>query len=470
MDGFEFDDEREEGLFSLIERYEQSQKENISTYFDQDAYETIIDYYLDFNRMEDAKRVIDIALEQYPNSTYILLKKAQLLFDMKMPAAALKLLEKAEVYDSSELGIFLLRAEIFAFQGNYKSAIALLEDKALTVSNPDYIDIQLLMADIYEDFEQYNDVFDCMMRCLEKAPEDEEALDRINYAVEITERFEESIALHKRLSDEYPYNELIWYNLSSAYRGVGKIEEAIEALEFVLAINENIDYAYQDLAEMYFSIEKYDKALDILKDFENHFTPDEEIYFLRGQCYEGKDDIKMARYNYKKACHVNPSYAEAFYKLGEAYKHDDKWEQSYKAFSKAAELENLYEYRLAEAESAMVINKYEEAIDACEHCVNIAINRFEAYIVLARIFMLCNDMDTVQEILSNATDICKSTIELQYAECAWLLYSNKPKQGLHKLELLLEQHPQKYLFMYYMLPELEEIDEIRTLIDSYTNK
>jgi tetratricopeptide (TPR) repeat protein len=389
---------------------------------------------------------------------------------MKMPAAALKLLDKAEIYDSSELGIFLLRAEIFASQGHYRMAIELLKEKASTVPDPDYIDIQLMMADIYEDFEQYNEVFDCMVRCLSKAPEDEEALDRINYTVEITERFVESIELHKKLSDDFPYNELIWYNLSCAYKGAGKIEEAIEALEFVLAINENIDYAYQDLAELYLSVDNYDKALDILKDFEGFFTPDEEIYFLRGQCYEGKEDMKMARYNYKKSCHVNPSYAEAFYKLGEAYKHDDKWEQSYKAFSKAAELENLYEYRLAEAESAMVINKFEEAIDACERCVNIAINRFEAYIVLARIFMLCNDMDTVQEILNNAKDICKSTIELQYAECAWLLYSNKSKQGLQKLESLLELQPEKHLFMYYMLPELEEIDEIRYLIAAYIEK
>lgn len=468
MDGFNYDDEKEEGLFSLIERFEHSQKNNIGAYFDQDAYETIIDYYLDFNRIEDAKRVIDMALEHYPTSTYVLLKKAQILFDMKKPAAALQILEKAEIYDSSDLGIYLLKAEILASQGKFKEGISLLEEKAISASVQDFLDIQLMMADIYEDHEQYNEVFSCLVRCLEIAPEDVEALDRINYTVEITDRYEESITIHKQLSDDYPYNEIIWYNLASAYRGKSRIDEAIEALEFVIAINENIDYAYQDLAELYLLNGKQDKALEVLKDFESLFTPDEDIYFLRGQCYEAKDDMKMARYNYKKACHVNPSYAEAFYKLGEAYKHDDKWEQSYKAYSKAAELENLYEYRLAEAEAAMVINKFEEAIDACERCVNISINRFEAYIVLARIFMLCNDTDTVQEILSNAKEICKSTIELQYAECAWLLFSNKPKEGFLQLEALLEKHPDKYLFMFYMLPELEDIEEIKDLIASYT--
>lgn len=469
MEDFEFEFEKEDGLFSLIERYESAQRNNKQLYFDQEAYETIIDFYLDTNRNEEAMKVTDLALSQYPYSAYLWLKKAQGLFEMKKCNQAIEILDKAAMYDSSEIGITLLKAEILAFQGNYMPAIELLkQQEEQVIDSTDIIDINLLKADILEDCEKYNDVFECLITCLKIDPENEEALERINYCTEITERFEESIKLHQKLADDYPYNEFIWYNLASAYRGAKQFAEAIESYEFVLAINEQLDYVYQDMAELYHHNKEYDNAINILKDFETLFSPDEDVYFIRGECYEAKGDLKMARYNYKKACHVYPAFAGAYHKLGETYKLEDMWEQALKSFSKAAELdEREYDYWLSTAEAAMVLGKSEQAIDACESCIDLVVNRFEAYIILSKVFLMCNDLEVAIEIIDKGKEICKSTIEFKFAECAILFYENKPKEAFLRLENLLQENADKHLFMYYMLPELENITEIKLLIAKY---
>ncbi len=56
---------------------------------------------------------------QYPYSSILLLKKAQLFFEMKQIDASLENLEKAEIFDSNELGIYLLRVLLF-FNPNTK--------------------------------------------------------------------------------------------------------------------------------------------------------------------------------------------------------------------------------------------------------------------------------------------------------------------------------------------------------------
>ena len=131
MSNFEFDNEDEVNVLELVQQYEQSLKNNHTPFFEQDDFEVIIEYYEERNQFDSALEVAEKSLLQYPYSSILLLKKAQLFFEMKQIDASLEILEKAEIFDSNELGIYLLRAEIFSFQSKYKEAIFILEDQFL---------------------------------------------------------------------------------------------------------------------------------------------------------------------------------------------------------------------------------------------------------------------------------------------------------------------------------------------------
>jgi tetratricopeptide (TPR) repeat protein len=468
MSNFDFDNDNNINVAELIAQFEQSVKNDHTPFFDQDDFEAIVEYYEEKGQFEQAMLAVQKSLQQHPYSSILLIKKAQVYFELKQLNLALEILEKAEIYDSSEIGIYLLRAEIFTFQSRYKDAIDILEKLLETSERDDLADIYLQMCDVYEDWEKYFEVYDCLVACLKIEPNNEEALNRFNYCIEITDKYEESIPFHKKLIDINPYNEFAWYNLACSYRGVDEYENAIEAFEYVLAINDDADFVYQDIAELHFKKGEFVKALEVIKDMCNTFEADDEIYFLQGKCHEALGDMKMARYCYRKAVHDNPSLSDAYFRIGESYKHEGLWEQAYKSFQKANELEKeQYEFCLAMAEAAMEISETEVAIDACETAIDIFVKRYEAYFILAKLMALNSDTETAREILIKGAEVCKTTIELNYAICAIAFMENKPKEGEVLLRMLLEENFGAHQTLFDFSEELRENVTIGNILAEY---
>jgi tetratricopeptide (TPR) repeat protein len=467
MNPFEFEDEHHEDIRELVERYEDAVRNNTSCFMDQETYEALIEFYEFRNQFNKALSAADQALEHHPFSSILLLKKAQILFELKQCKEALDELDKAELCDISETGIFLLRAEILTFLSRYEEAIQILEALIKSANEEDLPDIYLQMADVYEDWEKYYEVFDCLKCCLRADPENEEALNRINYCMEITEKYQESRTFHENLINEKPYSEFAWYNLSCALKGLGLFDEAIDALEYVLAINEDLNFAYQDIAELHLRKKDYAKALEVLQDYEQKFAADEDIYYLKGQCHEAMQEHKMARYFYKKALHANPVYADAYFRIGDTYKAEDNWKQAYTYFCKASELERQeYDYLLAASEAAHVLQKPEDAIELAELAVDNAPTRFEAYILMANIFVHVGDAVTALEILEKGSVFCKSTVELKFGRIGVLYLMGHKKEAIIQLISMMEEAPGKEIFMLYMNPDIENDPEVASILQS----
>ncbi len=444
MSNFDFNNEEEEedvNISELVERYESSVKDERAIFLDHDEFEYIIDYYYHHTRMEDALRVVERALEQYPFSAGFLSRKAQVLFDKKQIEEALQLLDIAEMYESSESAVFFLRSEIYKYLARYDEAIEVMQNLLAKPDVMDVPDIYLQMCDVYEDWEKYNEAYYCIVACLEIDPSNEEALERFMFCIKMTSKYEESLPLHLRMIDDNPYSYLAWYNLSISYRGLNKYEEAVDALEYAIAINDDEDYLQYELAELHYKYNQYQKSLDVLKEMCETFEADDDVYFLQGKCHEGLGNNKMARYCYRKAVHENPTMPEAYFRMGETYKIDGQWEQAYKAFQKANELEKeQYEFCLAMAEAALEIGESDVALDVCETAIDLFVKRHEAYFTMAKIMAVYGDFENAHAVIDTGLKICKSTIELEYAKCAIAFMDNKYKEAEQQLRLLLQDH------------------------------
>ena len=460
MEFFDFENEQPEEITELISQYENAVRNNELLHLDQEALESIIDYYESMGNHEKAIEVVEKSLQQYPFSAILLLKRAELLFDLKHCKKALESLEKAQLFDPSEIEIHLLKAEILTFQSLYDEAIEVLENLIPNANSEDLAEIHLRLADVYEDNEQYSEVMGCLKRSLLAEPENEEALNRMNYCVEITEKFQESVDFHSKLVDRAPYSPMIWYNLASAYNGQNNYEKAIEALEYVIAIDELADFAYQDLAEIYFKQGNFSKALQILKDYHNIGQPDEELFFLEGQCHEAMENYKMARYCYRKALHIYPAFHEVFFKIGETYEKEDAWENALKAFTKAAELDpQEAEYHLGIAEASLCLGFYEETLTAAQDSLDIKLNNSRAYILMIKAHLDMGKIKLAWVALNRGKELCKDCSELMPAESALLFIEGKRKAALLTLENALEINADFAEILFYFLPELE-IDPI----------
>ena len=129
-------------------------------------------------------------------------------------------------------------------------------------------------------------VISSLKSCLEIDNENEEALNRIWFSVELTESYEESIDFHQKLIDSNPYNDLAWNNLGHAYKGLKLHEKAIEAFEYVMAIDETYEPAYIDCADIYFHQKEYKKAIELYAEVLDITSFQKDIYYSIGKCYD----------------------------------------------------------------------------------------------------------------------------------------------------------------------------------------
>ena len=77
-----------------IRRFEEMQKSNRFSFFDIATLDEIYFWYVEKNKMEDALRVVDFALERYPENDELFFRKATVLFDIgKLNEAETEILE-----------------------------------------------------------------------------------------------------------------------------------------------------------------------------------------------------------------------------------------------------------------------------------------------------------------------------------------------------------------------------------------
>ena len=166
-----------------------------------------------------------------------------------------------------------------------KMLLILLEEVLSFFQNDEKIDLLFELADVYDDYEEFDKVFDCLCLILELEPANEEALYKICFWTDFTGRNEESIRLHQKLIDDQPYSELAWFNLGSAYQGLKLYEKAIDAYQYAVVINEKFDYAYRNIGDAYIRLRKYKEAIEVLEKVGEITRPEEVIYEAIGHCY-----------------------------------------------------------------------------------------------------------------------------------------------------------------------------------------
>ncbi|MBA3649527.1 MAG: tetratricopeptide repeat protein [Chitinophagales bacterium] len=338
MEERDFDEMSPVDIISSVERYEEMVNSGASSFFDVSTFEHIIQYYELKEQWKKALHVLDYAIGQHPFSTSLLIKKAGLLIYYRKFKESFALLEQAEALEPSDIAIFILRSDLYVEKGMHKEALEVLDHAIKIADKGDHEELYLEVADVYEDCDRYDMVFECLKKVLGMNSSNEEALSRMWYVVELSKKFDESIELHKGILDNDPYSYLAWHNLGHAYFDLGMYEKAVEAYEFVTAINESCDLAYRDCGEAYFQLKQYHKAIDQFQLAIEFSKPYEELFFSIGVCLEKLKDYNKARTFYRKAITIDPKYDEAYFRIGETYKREKLWSNALNFYKKALRL------------------------------------------------------------------------------------------------------------------------------------
>jgi tetratricopeptide (TPR) repeat protein len=356
--------DREE-LKELLAQYDNLRAGRPNSFIEQEGFERLIEYFDEKDRLQDALTVCDYAINQYPNTPPLMLLKANLLIVTKNYKEALDLLDEAEVLDSSDTDLYILKTDAYLALDMQAKAAEVLESAIETFEGDEKLDLLFELSDVYDDYENFEKVFDCLVLILKQDPANEEALYKICFWTDFTGRNEESIILHKEIIDDQPYNELAWFNLGAAYQGIKLHEKAIDAYGYVIAINEKFENAHRNMGDAYLRLRNYKDAIESLQKVLELSIPEALVYEAIGHCYDRMENYAQARFYYKKASHMDAEDSRMHYKIATTYMNEGAWQSAIKCLNLSLRTNRMQpDYNLALGQCYLQMNNIDEAL-AC---------------------------------------------------------------------------------------------------------
>ncbi|MGZ8543820.1 MAG: tetratricopeptide repeat protein [Flavisolibacter sp.] len=457
-----------ESITELLKLYNNLRSGRGSGFIDEDSFEKIIDYFDEQEDMSRALEASEMAIDYFPFSATLLIRKADLLLATRKYREALDILEKAELFDGTDINLYILKTDAYLALDMHQKAVDLLEQAVGHFEGDEKVELLFELADVYDDYEEFDKVFDCLKVILEEEPNNEEALYKICFWTDFTGRNEESIRLHLEIIDQHPYNELAWFNLAAGYQGLKLYEKAIDAYQYALVIDEKFDYAYRNIGDAYIRLRKYKEAIEALEKVLELSKPEEVIYEAIGHCYDKMKNFAQARFHYRKASHLNPDDSKLLYKIACTYYNESQWASAVKQLESALKIHRLqHEYNLLMGECKLQLNEFKEAVQYLSTAVRVRPKNISGWEALIRcLFTAEFYTEAKQQSVAALTHTNNKPLFLYYLS-AVLFKMNKTKEALLQLDKALSASP-KYLKKFIQLnPSILQNPQVVDLIAQY---
>jgi tetratricopeptide (TPR) repeat protein len=460
-----------ESIKELLKHYNNLRHGRSSIFLEEESFEKIIDYFDDQEDFGKALEAAEMSIEYFPFSSALLLRKANLLLVSRKYYEALDILEKAEMFDATDINLYILKTEAYLALDKQEQAVVLLEEAIARFEGEERIELLFELADVYDDYEEFEKVFDCLLIILKEDPTNEEALYKICFWTDFTGRNEESIRLHLNIIEDYPFSELAWFNLAAAYQGLKLYEKAIDAYQYAVAIDEKFDYAYRNMGDAYIRIRKYKEAIEALEKVLELSKPEEVIYEAIGHCYDKLKNYAQARFHFRKASHLSPDESKLYYKIACTYYNEEQWVSAMKQLDSALKIHQLQpEYNLLMGECKMQLGLLKDAIQYFSTVVRAKPKNTAGWEALIRCLYHAEYYQEAYEQTIAAMEYTHNKPLFFYYMSAVLFGLGKSKEALLYLERGMQTSPKKLNQFIALNPSALQNASVVDVIARYKRK
>jgi tetratricopeptide (TPR) repeat protein len=457
-----------EEMRELVRQFQNLKAGRSHSFLDEESFEKIIDYFDEVEDLQQALEAAEIGTEQFPYSSSLQIKKADLLIATRRYQEALDILGHAELLDSNDINLYILKTDAYLALDQQEKAVVLLENALKLFDGEEKLELLFELADVYDDYEEFDKIFDCLKLILEQDPNNEEALYKICFWTDFTGRNEESIRLHQEIIDEFPYSELAWFNFAAAYQGLKLYEKAIDAYKYAVAIDEKFDYAYRNMGDAYIRLRKYKDAIEALEKVLELSRPEDVIYEAIGHCYDRLKNYAQARFYYRKASHLNLEDSKLHYKIACTYINEGQWTTAIKQLETALQMQRQQpEYNLAMGECKMQLGEFKEAIQYFSIVVRQRPRNVSSWEALIRCLYLGEFYDEALEQVKAALRVTESKPLFYFYQSAVHFAMGKTKEGLQQLEKAMSKAPRLLKKLVELNPSILQNQQVVDIIARY---
>ena len=119
--------ENKDEINDLLKQYENLKTGRSHKFLDEEAFEKIVEFYDENEDLQKALEAAELGSEQYPFSSSLLIKKADILLSLRRYLDALKILEQAELFDGGDINLYILKTDVLLALDQQEKAVELLK-------------------------------------------------------------------------------------------------------------------------------------------------------------------------------------------------------------------------------------------------------------------------------------------------------------------------------------------------------
>ena len=388
-------------------------KSNQVYFFDAVEFETIIQYYIDMGEINLAKKALDMAINQHPfHSDLLLLQSEVMIFDGEMEEAML-LLDTIEEMEPSNEEIYIQKATIHSKQRNHKAAITYLF-KALDFAE-DQCEVWCLLAMEYMVLENYTEAKNYFRRCIEEDPDDFQVLYNLLFCLEYLKAHEEAIEILNHLLEKNPYNEIAWLEVGKQYLQLNKKEEALGAFDFAIISEDRFTGAYIEKAKLLESLGQINTAIEQYECALKLEDPSSYLLVRIAHCHEALGNEQLAVQFFKQGINHDPSYEKAWTGIIDFYLNQGDNEKAHYYCEKALQInENYLAYWKRSALLNKALGRYTEAEIAFQNTIELGNYELAVWMEWIDTLIFLNEWEKASSVGQQAKEFYPEQVELDF--------------------------------------------------------
>ncbi len=467
-----FDFEEENEFKELLSKFENYLDKDEHHFFDLDNIIDLIDYYKRWEETTKAKQALNLGLKYYPNASILILKKAEILALQNRTHEAIKILNQIEQHIQTDVHFYLTRGDIYSQMGLHDTAINEYE-KALNIDTEKNDWIYYLIGSEYRQQNKFHESIHYLKKSIALNPRRVICFSAIYLIYSHLDKQEECIKYLQKIIDEDPFNDTAWTYLSHCYEDLNDYENALEAINFALSIDQQNELIALKKAKILMKLKKYNEAITTLKELPNDASTEISVLPMLAEIYFELSDYENAVYYFRKTIELEPKYSEVW--VGLAYTYIRLLQDNEALFcvqQVVANAEDNPEILLDAGKLYLELDLYEEALEVLKYAqkqIKEEDEKTELFVWLSIALEKAGYVSEAVELLSNQIyNQQKQDADLYYCLAGLLLLYQYRQEGLHLLEKALRIDPAMYEIIYEFSRFFEDDFEIQSLLQQYT--
>jgi tetratricopeptide (TPR) repeat protein len=303
---------------------------------------------------------------------------------------------------------------------------------------------------------------------LAEDPEFEEPLYEAVYAFQEMGDFEGALKFCKQQLDIHPYSVVGWFSLASLYQYKGLFEQAIQAVDFAIAIDEGFISAYYVKGICLMELGRYEAAVKVFLELLNQDPADAATLMSLAECYEELDNPGRARFYYTKVTNYVDDFPEAYIGIAATLETESRFLEAAEQYRRATTLHTgSFDAWLGLAHCEYELGNRVLAWEALEKAIELDPGETSLWLDWAQKLLEDGQHSQALDLMERGLQMNPRSVDLAYHYAAYAFEAGRAKSGFVALENALLLDYKRHQILYKISPKLVEVGPIRDLIAQY---